>query len=158
MRAGRGLSRAGMALAWMVVAVAGARADGLVDGSDPERIASVLRGFGSARVETNASGNPLISGRADGKAYRVLFYGCKDGKDCTSIGFWAYWSKEVPFDALNGWNAKTRYGKVYRDADKDVVLEYDVNLIKGVSEATLESDAELWVTLMSNAAKELSLP
>ena len=128
----------------------------LIDATDPEKLAAILKGFGIARIETSSStGNPKIGGRADGKEYQLYFYGCTDHKNCRSVQFWAYWDKDVAADKLNVWNKDTRYGKVYSDDDKDLVLEYDINMISGVSELTFEDSAEIWVELLSSVDKEL---
>ena len=144
---------AGLGFACMLgiaaLAATGASAQDLVDGKDAEAIAALLKGFGSARVETDSDGDPRIAGRADGKPYKVHFYGCKENKDCTNIQFWAYWEGAVELEKVNEWNRDTRFGKLYVDADGDLVLEYDVNLIGGISERTLEDDGDVWVTLLS---------
>lgn len=146
------LSLAAAGLLALPVAV---QAQDLIDGSDPERIASVLRGFGSARVEADSSGKSVIVARAEGKAYRVHFYGCTDGANCTSIGFWAYWSQSAPLEKINAWNAGKRYGKVYLDDDGEVVLEYDLNLTGGVPTRNLDVDGEIWLNLMAEVEKDL---
>ncbi len=133
-----------------------AAAQDMIDATDPERIAAILKGFGIARVEANSnSGNPQIDGRADGKPYKLFFYGCKDNRNCKSVQFWAYWDDETPLEALNSWNKDTRYGKVYLDDDEDVVLEYDVNLVNGVSERTFEDNADIWTSLLSSVEKKI---
>lgn len=157
---GRVVKSAGRLLAGILVvgglSVAGAHAQ-MVDGKSPEAIVDVLKGFGSARLETaQSNGNPKISGRADGKAYEVYFYGCDGDKaNCSSIQFWAYWDNEPSLETINGWNKDTRYGKIYLDQDNDVVLEYDVNLLGGVSARTLEDNADIWVQLLGRVEKNV---
>jgi len=134
-----------------------ASAQEIITAAQPERIEAILKGFGIARLGTHKTrGDPQISGRADGKAYEVFFYGCAENKNCASIQFWTYWSKQVPFEAINAWNAKSRYGKIYSDADNDLVLEYDINLGQGVDERTIESDAELWMRLVASVESDLA--
>jgi len=123
---------------------------------DPHRLAEILKGFGSARIEVNSNtGNPQIDGRTDGKSYKLFFYGCTDKANCKSVQFWAYWDMEAPVDRLNAWNRDTRYGKVYLDGDNDVVLEYDVNMIYGMTDRTFEDNVDIWVTLLGRVEKEI---
>ncbi len=140
-------------------AAAPAQASDMIDATDPDKLAAILKGFGIARVETSSStGNPKISARADGKEFQLYFYGCTDNANCRSVQFWAYWDKDVALDALNAWNKDTRYGKVYLDEDKDVILEYDVNMVSGVSDRTFEDSAEVWTELLSSVEKKLINP
>lgn len=141
-----------LAFGWLPAAPAAAQ---LVDASDPEAIEAILKGFGSARIGQSSSGNPKISGRTDGKAYELFFYGCSENKNCKSVQFWAYWDKEASLDALNNWNKQIRYGKVYLDDEQDIVLEFDVNLVNGVDVRTMEDNVDLWVTLLGRVQKEL---
>ena len=127
----------------------------LIDGKKPKAIEAILKGFGIARLETDSEGDPKISGRTDGKAYTVHFYNCTDNKDCSSIQFWTYWDEEATLDKVNEWNKDTRFGKLYIDGDNDVILEYDVNLLGGISEKTLEDDADVWVTLISRVESKV---
>lgn len=143
---------AGMGLIFTAALGGGqASAQELIDGTQPELIVEILKGFGSARLETASStGNPKISARADGKAYEVYFYGCDDTKaNCNSVQFWAYWDNEAPLDTINAWNKDTRFGKIYLDQDSDIVLEFDVNLLGGVHSRAMEDNADIWVRLLS---------
>lgn len=133
-----------------------APAGDLVDATDPARLAAVLKGFGIARVEANSnSGNPQIDGRAEGKPYKLFFYGCTEKANCKSVQFWAYWDDDAPLEALNAWNRDTRYGKVYLDEDQDVVLEFDVNMVFGATEKTFEDNADIWVSLLGRVEKDV---
>jgi hypothetical protein len=145
-----------LSLAGLVLLATPALSQENLDATDPSRIEAILKGFGIARVEANSnSGNPQVDGRADGKAYKLFFYGCTENANCKSVGFWAYWDDEVPIDKLNAWNKDTRYGKLYLDDDQDVILELDVNLSKGVAEKTFEDTASIWVDLMGRVEKEV---
>jgi len=142
----------------MVAALSGhpVSAQELIDGTSPEAVVDILKGFGSARLDANqTTGNPQISGRSDGKAYEVFFYGCKDKKDCGSIQFWAYWDGTPELSKVNEWNKNTRYGKVYLDQDEDLVLEFDINLLYGVHPKTVEDSADVWVRLMTKVQNEI---
>jgi hypothetical protein len=129
----------------------------MIDATDPAKLGEILKAFGIARQEANSNnGNPQIDGRADGKAYKLFFYGCTEKANCQSVQFWAYWDLEVPLDRVNAWNKDTRYGKVYLDDDKDLVLEYDINLAHGASDRNFEESADIWVRLLGKVDKELA--
>ena len=129
--------------------------DELLDASSIERLQSILKGFGSARLDIDSDGDPMISGRSDGKQYTLFFYGCTEGRNCRSVQFWAYWDEQAPLETVNEWNKGARYGRLYNDKDDDLVLEFDVNLSHGISERTMEENAEIWVGLMSRVARDV---
>lgn len=129
----------------------------LVTAGDVDRIAEIARGFGSATVETDPVGDPMIVGRMDGTQYGVLFYGCTDGSDCRDIQFFTRWTAGRPLDvaAINDWNAATRFAKAYLDAEGDPVLEFAVNLFGGVSETNLDDTFDWWRLLMDGFAADV---
>lgn len=145
-----------LSLAGLALCVAPAFAQETIDATEPSKLEAILKGFGIARIEANSnSGNPQIDARADGKPYKLFFYGCTEKANCKSVQFWAYWDQEVPIEKLNEWNKNTRYGKVYLDDDKDVVLEYDVNTMYGITDRTFEDSADIWVRLLGRVEKEI---
>ena len=122
-----------------------ASASGLIDATAPERILEMVKGFGSAALETDSEGDPKIVGRIDGTRYGLFFYGCKANKDCDDIQLNAAWSGvEVTNEDLNNWNRKARYSKAYLDNEGDPVLEMTVNLDHGVSARNLEDSFNWW--------------
>jgi hypothetical protein len=153
----RALAASLVVLASPMLAVPSALSQEMVDATDPAKLGEILKAFGIARQEANSNnGNPQIDGRADGKAYKLFFYGCTEKANCQSVQFWAYWDVEVAVDRINAWNRDTRYGKVYLDEDKDLVLEYDINLAHGASDRNFEESADIWVRLLGKVDKELA--
>ena len=67
----------------------------LISAEDPDGILGIARGFGGANLEKDGAGDPLIVGRIDGTKYGVYFFGCSDGKNCSTIQFSAGWSGEM---------------------------------------------------------------
>lgn len=128
---------------------------GLVDGTQPERILSIARGFGAAELSKDKQGDPKIDGRMGGTRYTVLFYGCKGGKGCRSIQFYAGFevSNKPTLEALNAYNLKNRFSKVYADRDGDPAVEFDVNLEGGVSQKNLDDTFDWWKVIMANVRK-----
>jgi len=130
-----------------------ALAQTLVDATEPERISGLLRGFGSAILESDSVGDPMIVGRIDGTRYLVLFYGCDDGgTGCRAIQFRAAWETdgEYALSDLNAWNRDKRFGKAYLDDVDDPVLEMDVNLYDSVTTRNLEDTIDWWQIVLAD--------
>ncbi|MDX5403520.1 MAG: YbjN domain-containing protein [Rhodobacterales bacterium] len=70
----------GLALSGPVLAQS---ATDLLDGSDPDAILSIAQGYGSAMLDVDSVGDPMIEGRIGGQAYTVFFYGCENGAGCS---------------------------------------------------------------------------
>ena len=139
----------------LLTAPLSAVAQNLVMADNPDKVLEIARGFGSAELESASDGSPRIRGRMEGTNYSVLFYGCEDGKDCTTIQFWMYTNApQNPLLALNNWNRDRRFGKAYIDADGDVVIEMDVNLLGGVSPKNLDDTFDWWRIVLERAGEE----
>lgn len=131
-------------------------AQSLIDSSDPETIAGIARGYGSATVQTDSEGDPQILGRIGGTRYLVNFYGCVNGANCTTIQFRASWNNpgNVTVDDMNAWNQDKRFGKAYLDFNNDPVIEWDVNLFGGVSARNLDDTFDWWKIVLENFAAD----
>jgi hypothetical protein len=154
MRAAMGTFVGGF-LAASVLGASPVTAQEMIDATQPERIAELLKGFGIARLGTHSDGEPLISGRINGKTYEVFFFDCNDGKECRNIQFWAYWDEPAQLDAINAWNRQTWFGRTYLDEEDDLVLEYAVNLSHGVAEQTLEDSADIWMRMLKGVEEDI---
>jgi hypothetical protein len=147
---------AGLCALGLACGMSGLRAADLIDATDPNAILSVAKGFGSATLETDDTGDPKISGRIEGVKYGVYFYGCESGKNCTDIQFAAGWSDtKIPMAEINEWNRTKRFGKAYLDKENDPILEAPVNLRNGVSLKNLESTFEWWGAIVKIFEKEV---
>ena len=132
------------ALALVVAASGGAFAQA-IDGADPAAVEQAARGFGSARLETDNVGDPKISGRINGIAYTIYFYGCEDNENCDTVMFRTAWDHDgVGLDRINEWNRDKLFGKAYHDAENDPALELAVNLEHGVDPRNFEDTIEIW--------------
>lgn len=120
---------------------------GMVSAKDPQKIVEIAKGFGTATLEKDSSGDPKITGRIDGTRYMILFFGCTNNKDCSSIQFAAGWSmpkdKRLSIAQMNEWNKTKRFGKAYIDDENDPVIEMDLPLYD-VPVAYLEDSFEWW--------------
>lgn len=127
-----------------------------VTASNPESVASVIRGKGfDVELTKDDEGDPMI--RAGGKGYKflVLFYGCTDGRDCTTLGLYAGWTdSSADIDRINRWNRDNRFGRAYIDKDGDPVVEMDIDLDDGgMSRLLFEDHIEFWMSIMSQYSK-----
>lgn len=141
------------ALAAFLIMPASALAQSTIDATDPDEIINLLRGFGSAVLETDSAGDPMIVGRIDGTRFLVLFYGCNDsGERCRSVQFRAAWETggDYTLAKLNAWNRDKRFGKAYLDDVDDPVLEMDINLFDGVSTRNLEDTIDWWQIVLAD--------
>lgn len=92
-----------------------AAAQVIVDATDPDVVLNVATGYGSAQMGEDGSGDPQITGRAEGHRYVIYFYGCTDNADCDSLTFWAGWTDmDVPLERINEWNAIKRWPRRIR--------------------------------------------
>ena len=127
----------------------------LVTAEDPDVIVAMAKGYGSAILDKDRDGDPKISCRMDGKAYTIFFYGCSNGKNCTSIQLWASWDKKLEYNDVNAWNKKTRYTRAYIDEDGDFTLELDIMLRSGITEKSLDQYFGIWQSRIKAFKKEV---
>jgi hypothetical protein len=132
-------------------------AQSLIDGSDPDAIVNIARGFGSASLQQDGMGDPQIMGRMNGVPYLVHFYGCMNGQNCKALLFQAAWTNPgtVTLEQVNVWNSVKRFGKAYLDDENDPVVEWDVNLFGGVSPRNLEDAFDWWRLVLENFPSEM---
>ncbi|MEM8662775.1 MAG: YbjN domain-containing protein [Pseudomonadota bacterium] len=132
-----------IALATLMVAPAAAQT--LVDGTNPERISQLIRGFGTAEVSKDNEGDPKITGAIGVARYLVLFFGCTDGANCRDIAFYSTIDNPaVTFEQLNKFNDDNRFGTAYRLDAETVVVKMPVNLFKGVTEESFLDTVDWW--------------
>jgi len=121
-------------------------AESLLTASDAGRIVQLLRGFGTAELHHFKTNNePFIRARMGAVAYRVFFYGCKDGRDCSSIQFYAAWkANDFPVQGANEWNRRKRFSHAAVEEDGDINISLDVNLRGGVTEENFLDTVDMW--------------
>jgi len=131
-------------------ATAAAAQDGvIVDGGQPDEIVNVARGYGSATLERQSNGDPMIAGKIEGVTYQVYFMNCTANANCEDLNFYAgFLDNKQTLEAINAWNRDKRFGKAYLDHDLDAVIEFDLNLEHGVSRANLDAAFSLWSLIL----------
>lgn len=134
------------------------KAQTLVDATDPATIMEIARGYGSALMESDDAGDPMIVGRIDGNRYAILFYGCRDGTACTSIQLLASWVNpgHLTLADINAWNQDKWVGRAYMDEDNDPVLDFAINLEGGVSVRNLDDSFDWWKLALAEFVNDLN--
>lgn len=128
--------------------------------SDPAGIADALQSFGyKAVLDKDGNGDPKILSGAAGSNFSIYFYGCAEGKDCSSIQISAGFdlTNGTTADVMNDWNSKKRYGKAYVDQDGDPWIEMDINLeYGGITAETFRDNLDLWERLVADFKTQIN--
>jgi G:T-mismatch repair DNA endonuclease (very short patch repair protein) len=128
-----------------------------IDATDPNEILNIAKGFGSAELNKDNTGDPNIVGRISGTKYAIFFYGCRDGGSCKSLQFVASWKtgKKFTLEKINEWNRKKRYAKAHLDDEGDPVIKFDVEIEYGMSRRNLDECLKDWELALIAFRKEL---
>lgn len=134
-----------------------AAAETLVDATQPAEVVNIARGWGSAVLETDDAGDPMIRGRIEGTSYIVYFYGCTENANCTNIQLRASWLMDnIALEAMNTWNRERRFGKAYIDSDGNPTIEMTLNLAFGVTARNLDDTFGWWAAILSQFSDHIS--
>jgi hypothetical protein len=139
--------------AGLAAPVAAQPAPALLSAENPDSILNVARGWGSANLETDAEGDPIIRGRIDGLNYSIFFYNCSKNKNCTSLRFSSAFEIKPALELVNQWNQKRRFAVALTDKDGDATLGLDVETAGGISRKALDSVFDRWSNLLGEYAK-----
>ena len=122
----------------------------IVTAAEPDKILKIAKEFGSAELTTDSRGDPKISGRVYTVPYSVLFYGCKENKNCKEIGFFTGWPdfKGDPKD-VSEWSWRRGFGQA-AVRDGNALLKMRVFLDKGVTVDNLKETFRLWTFQIVN--------
>ncbi|HEY0131896.1 MAG TPA: YbjN domain-containing protein [Allosphingosinicella sp.] len=131
----------------------------MVSARKPEALVRALQAAGySAKLEKDATGDPMIKSAVNGHPFRVVFYGCKANKDCATITFAAGYDKKgaTSLDSINDWNRKNRFGRAYLDDESDPIIGMDVDLDDGgMSSALFTDNLEFWTAVTGAFQKHI---
>ncbi|TIU73859.1 MAG: YbjN domain-containing protein, partial [Mesorhizobium sp.] len=147
MRATLSVSIASLALAY-VASAARAEDAAILQTPDPATVLDIAKGFGSARMDKDDNGDPMISGRVEGVKYLIHFYGCEDHENCKSLQFSTGYTDPLTADRANAWNAKYRWVKAYSGDGSN--FKMDVSFAGGITRANLEEQFSNWNAMAGN--------
>jgi hypothetical protein len=124
-----------------------------VTAANPNSVVQALQSAGyTATLTTDEYGDPKIQSASSGSNFSVFFFGCTDGRNCSSIQFHSSYEITPPApQRFADWNRTKRYARGFVSANNASTIEMDINLDGGsISRALLVDSLELWATLMSD--------
>lgn len=131
--------------------------DLLICATRPAEIAQTIQTFGyKAELKTDKGGDPMITSAADGSAFSIYFYDCKDHAACGSIQFRAWYDKDDANSAqlANEWNLTKRFGQMAFDPkDGTLMLNHDVSMVGGLNRPNFGDVFEWWTSILAEANK-----
>ena len=133
------------------VSVAWADTPEIITAPDPNAILDIAKGYGSAKLDKDDGGDPMVSGRLEGMKYVIYFYGCENHEKCKSIQFSSGYTDAFTVEQANEWNKKFRWVKAYSGDGSN--FKMDVSFTGGITKANLEEDFSNWDS-MTNDIKD----
>ena len=120
--------------------------------ADLDQIAGVLQSEGyQAKLVGEGEDRYIKTGRS-GYNFLILTYDCDDnGGSCKSVQFYiAFATENKPtLEAMNTYASENRFGRIYLDADRDPVIEMDVDLeAGGMSKELFMDNLAYWEAIM----------
>ena len=155
---------AAAAIIWAATAAGPATAD-VRDGQyyssvSPNELLSILTDEGGVLEVDETQGDTTLEGRVDGKTTSVYFYDC-DGAGftapatpnsaCLGYEFRAYFEGyPKDSDTINQFNAEYHYGKLWRDSDDDLALNFTVLVEGGVTRSHIVASYKWWRDILED--------
>lgn len=137
----------------LVAVSSGAFAQDVVDATNPETLADIIRDLGyRAVVKVDGVGDPMIESSVGGTDVAILFFGCVEHEHCKSLLFKVGYDLEegTTLDVINEWNAENLFGRAYLDEVRDPWIEMPVNLFEGVTRKNFEDTFDWWDVVVGN--------
>lgn len=120
---------------------------GIITGDDVERVTLIAARYGPAERRTDEADNSAwIRAEIDGIVYTISFLNCEDGRNCGSVQFRAWWTSDGAhsLEAMNQWNRDRRFSAAYLDNGGNATIEFDVNLLGGVTAVNFDDTVQWW--------------
>ncbi len=144
------------ALLFAFSSVAGAAEAGkcganLVCASAPQTIVDGFLAAGyKAKLTKDSVGDPKIESAANGYDFSVYFYGCKQGRDCTSIQFQIGFADDGKntLELANSWNRDKRFIKMAVTKDDGLSVSYDVSTLGGLTQENFADVIDWWAVML----------
>ena len=124
------------------LSVARAEEAEIIQAPDPAAILEIAKGYGSAKLDKDDGGDPMVSGRLQGMKYVIYFYGCENHEKCKSLQFSSGYTDAFTAEQANDWNKKYRWIKAYSGDGSN--FKMDVSFIGGITKDNLELQFSNW--------------
>jgi len=121
-----------------------------IEGTD---VMALLQELGhDPKLQVDEVGDPLITANNAGTKYLVLFYDCKDHRQCQAIQFRAFYELErpTPLERINDFNRDKLLGRAYLDVGGDPTIELTVRLRGGVTRDHLRAERDWFLRALSD--------
>lgn len=132
-------------------AEAGKCGAGLVCASAPQTLVDAFLAEGyKAKLTKDSLGDPKIESAANGYDFSVFFYGCKEGRDCTSIQFQISFADDGKntLELANTWNRDKRFIKMAVAKDNGLIVSYDVATWGGLNRENFADVIDWWAVML----------
>jgi hypothetical protein len=120
----------------------------MISSRDPDGIAKLLRDRGqNAIITVDEFNDPFIETSVDNVDYNIIFYGCTEHEDCTSLALRTQRMSagRASFEAMNTWNTEQRWTKLYTADVNSAIMEMDFLFREGpMSEASFAAYLDIW--------------
>jgi hypothetical protein len=126
---------------------------GLICASDPATVVQALQDTGyKAKLDKDSTGDPMVSSSASGYDFDIMFYGCKDHKQCDSLQMRVSFEKDgANTPALaNKWNSDKRFSQAFISDKGSFVVDYDVTTAGGLTKANFADVIDWWSVTLGN--------
>ncbi|MEP6567802.1 MAG: YbjN domain-containing protein [Mesorhizobium sp.] len=130
------------------ISVARAEDSEVLQTLDPSAILDLAKGYGSAKLDKDDGGDPMVSGRLQGMKYVIYFYGCENHEKCKSLQFSSGYTDAFTAEQANEWNKKYRWIKAYAGDGSN--FKMDVSFTGGITKANLEAQFSTWDSLTTD--------
>lgn len=138
-----------------------AQLGGMITGNDYDRIAELARAYGTVETRTDDDQRRWLRGQMDDTIYTISFLNCDEAHlNCTSVQFRAWWGSEGShsLEAVNQWNRDRRFSAAYLNESNDATIEFDVNLVGGVTAANFDDTLQWWQLVLRQFREEVIDP
>lgn len=123
----------------------------LVCASAPQTVVDAFLAAGyKAKLTKDSVGDPKIESAANGYDFSVFFYGCEQGRNCTSIQFQIGFADDGKntLELANNWNRDKRFIKMAVAKDDGLTVSYDVTTLGGLTQENFADVIDWWAVML----------
>ncbi|MEM8698513.1 MAG: YbjN domain-containing protein [Pseudomonadota bacterium] len=133
--------------------------EGLIDASDPQAITDIVARRGTGFWRRDGFRDPVITVETAGETWRIEFYGCDEGRDCTDLRLIGIRppgdDNAFQAETIAEWNSERRFGKAWLDEDGQAVLEMNLVMAGGVTRQNFDLAIDWWLVALKEFGEVL---